>query len=375
MKILHLLKTLTMGGSFTYMVKLSAGLIARGHEIVVAAGDELSKPVLDEIGAKCYRVKMSDLSFLGASGQLAEIIRAEGVDVINAHHWTAGAAGYLAGKKTGTPFLLSVHGTRAAWQRFLVFYWSPKVLVVSAHGRDNLVRDLRLPPERIIESFIGVDVSRFAPGAPDPALLAEVGVEAGGPVVLHVSRLNATKSTVALALAEAAPALAAAVPGVTVLIAGDGESREQVQAAADAANARIGRQAVRLLGMRNDVPALLRLARAAVGTASVAMEAMASGVPVVGAGKFGFVGAVTPETFDAANAVCFGDHAATQPVTVAALADTLLPLLADPTRSQTLGAWSRELMVEQFSVERMVDQVEALYNTMQSGGVNWGSGV
>ncbi|OPZ86150.1 MAG: Spore coat protein SA [bacterium ADurb.Bin429] len=366
MKILHLLKSLHTGGSVTYMLKLSAGLIARGNEVVVAAGTDDARPALEAMGARFHRVTMSDLSFFSAAGRLAEIIRDEGVDVINAHHWTAGAAGYLAGRLTGVPFLLTVHGTRRAYQRWLVFYWSPKVLVVSARGRDNLIHDMGLAPERIIESFIGVDVQRFAPGPPDPALLTELGLDADTPVVLHVSRLNATKGHVARVLAKAAPGIATSVPDVTVLIAGDGEDRPRVDAAAATANAAIGRQAVRLLGMRGDVPALMRLARAVVGTASVAMEALASGVPVVAAGKYGYVGPVTPDTFDAANAVCFGDHAAPQPLTPEALAEALPPLLDDDTRRE-LGAWGRALMVEQYSVERMVDQVEAVYEEIRWG--------
>ncbi|HOS42232.1 MAG TPA: glycosyltransferase, partial [Armatimonadota bacterium] len=280
--------------------------------------------------------------------------------------------GYLAGRRTGVPFLLSVHGTRRAYQRWLVFYWSPRVLVVSARGRDNLVRDMGLAPERVIESFIGVDVRRFAPGPPDPAVLAELGLEDGTPVVLHVSRLNATKGHVARALADAAPRLVESVPAVTVLIAGDGESRSQVEAAAKAANAIIGRRAVRLLGMRADVPALMRVAHVVVGTASVAMEALAGGCPVVAAGKYGYMGPVTPETFAAADAVCFGDHAAPSRLTPEALAAALSPLLRDAAARRDLGAWGRALMVERFSVERMVDQVAAVYEEMRRGGVHWG---
>jgi len=173
---------------------------------------------------------------------------------------------------------------------------------------------------------------------------------------------------VGIVLADAAPALIAAVPELILLMAGTGHYEQEVRAAAAKANARIGREAIRLLRPRSDIPELMRLAILVVGTGSVALEAMASGCPVVAAGKYGFVGPVTPASFALASASCFGDHDAPAPVTTKALGEAILPLLRDEDLRRDLGCWGRGKVVASYNLEKMVDQLEGIYAGMLAHG-------
>jgi glycosyltransferase involved in cell wall biosynthesis len=187
-----------------------------------------------------------------------------------------------------------------------------------------------------------------------------------------MSRLSSTKSWIALALVQAAPRLVSACPALVILIAGGGEDEAAVRKAADIVNAQLGRAVVRVLGDRADAPELLRAARVVVGTATVVLEAMASGRPVVAAGKYGFVGPVTPESFAKAHATFFGDHGASHGRSPAHLELAVLHLLQNEAMCRALGQWGRGVVADQFSLGRMTSQMEELYAEMQRRGQAWG---
>jgi glycosyltransferase involved in cell wall biosynthesis len=365
--ILQVYHTLAVGGVASYLLNLSVELQRRGHRVVVAAPPGELTPQFERRGVRCVPVRISDWHLLRARRELSEVIRREGADLVHAHDYSAGAAAFLGARRTGTPYLLSIHCPRPRWQRLVVFYWSPKVVAMSPELRDHLTRDLGLPSGRVLESFVGVDVEHFAPGPPPDGLIDALGLRAADPVIVHVSRLSTMKSPVALALIEATVRLGREHPGLVVLLAGAGEALDRVRAAAGPANDALGRPAVRVLGTRRDVADLLRLATVAVGTGSVALEALASGCPVVAAGRFGCGGLVTPENFAAAWAHLFGDHGRWADA-AAGMAEAIAGVLHDPQRRARLAAWGRAVVVEQFSRQRMAEHIEGVYTELARAG-------
>jgi glycosyltransferase involved in cell wall biosynthesis len=363
--ILQVYHTQSIGGVSSYLLNLSAGLIRRGYRVLLAAPPGPLTPQFERVGVHWLPMRISDWRLLRSRRELTEMIEREGVDLVNAHDYSAGAAAFLAARQTQTPYVLSVHCVRPWWQRWVVFYWSARVVTVSRALRDHLIIRMRLPPDRVIESFVGIDVERFAPGSASPSLYAELGLSPGQPVVLHVSRFSTTKSHVAIGLAEAAVPLAREHPELAVLLAGTGEDERRVRAAADCANTLLGRHAVRPLGSRMDVPELMRLATVVVGAGSVGLEALASGCPLIAAGKLSFCGLVTPANIAAAHACLFGDHAIPADTAPANYAAAILAVLSDPPRRAALAEWGRRV-AERFSLERMVDQLATIYEEIGS---------
>ena len=359
--ILQVFHTMKVGGVGSYLLNLCSELVGRGHRVLLAGPEGELTPKFRRRGVDCRPVSIKDWRLLQARQELASLIQEEGVEVVNAHDYSAGAASFLATRKTTTPYLLTIHCRRPAWQRFVVFYWSTKVLTASESLRASLIHELGLAPERVIRTLIGIDTARFAPAPMDASLLAGLRMSTANTVVLHVSRLSSTKSPVGFALVGAASELARANADLLVLVAGSGEHEGKLRAAADRANAGANRTLVRVLGARTDIPDLMRLAAVVVGTGSVALEAMASGRPVVAAGKAGFIGLVTPETFPGAHAAWFGDHSAPMLLSSRVMTDALGPLLLDPADRRVLGTWGRRVIVEAFSTEKMTDHVEGIY--------------
>ena len=359
--ILQVLSWLNYGGVESYAIRLARALQRRGHRAIIASSGGPLLPELKAAGLEHFEVDFTGPRLLGGLMRLRRLIARERVDLVNAHNWRAGMVSYLACRAAGVPYVLTVHGTRSPMNRHGVFYWSEQVVAVSEASRRNLVEGFRLPESRVVRSFVGVDCERFSPGPAEPELEAELRLRSGAPRVVHVSRFSHSKAPVALALVEALGDLEREVPGVELVLVGQGPREAAVAAAAEEANRRLGRRAAVYLGPRADVPRILRLAGVVVGTATVALEAMASGRPVVAAGKAGYCGPVTPESVEEAESCCFADHAAPAPTTPRLLSEDLAPLLVNGRRALDLGRFGREKAVAEYSDERLAEHVEWAY--------------
>jgi lipopolysaccharide heptosyltransferase II len=355
--ILEVMPTLSFGGVESYVVGLARGLRARGHRVLVASEGGPLLEQLREHGIEHLPFKVRGRFALPAARELSRLIADQGVDLVNAHNWRSAAISWLAARARGVPYVFTVHGIRPAISRRLVFYWSRRLLVVSEESRANLVRDFRLPSERVAVVPIGVDPLRFAPAGPEGALLRELGLEADSRRVIHLSRFSRSKSAVARALIEAA----ALLEGVEIILVGEGPEQTAVRQEAEAMNARLGRRALVFLQARLDVTRLLNLGEAAVATATAALEAMACAKPVIAAGKAGYLGPIGRDNLARAEETCFGDHGSLPPILPEQLARDLRFLLDDPARRADLGQLGREAVLRAHTLEAAAEAAEAIY--------------
>lgn len=160
----------------------------------------------------------------------------------------------------------------------------------SAYTRDELIARQKLLPERIVQIGFEAPLERFNPGPRDPDLLQRYGLNDTQPLLLYVGRLANNKRLDDLV--RAVTLLQPEYPDLKLLIVGDtrppyAEVAEQIIALASELGVR---ENVLLTGQVSDaeLPAHYRLADIFV-TASLhegfgipVIEAMASGVPVVG---------------------------------------------------------------------------------------------
>jgi glycosyltransferase involved in cell wall biosynthesis len=233
-------------------------------------------------------------------------------------------------------------GVRHRWlARQVEVYWT-----VSQWVAERLL-ELGVPPERLEVCYLGVDPTAYQP---DPRLRARtrsaLGIEEQTTVVLSTSHLRPGKGT------ELLPGLAAQITAqpndVVLLAAGDGPLRESLSAEASALG--VGEGRMRLLGVREDVPALLAAAdlfvfptQANEGMPLGVLEAMAAGLPVV-ACAVSDIARLPP---DALALVPQGD--------AAALGAACERLLSDRSAASAQAARGQQLVLERFSVQRGVD--------------------
>jgi len=359
--ILQVVSWLNYGGVESYAIRLARGLKERGHRVIVASHGGQLVPELQESGIEYFRLGFAGGRMAPGAYALRRLLEREGVDIVNAHNWRAGAVSYLACRRAGVPYVLTIHGTRSPVNKYTVFYWSRHVAVVSEASRRNLVRGFGLPAERVVKSMIGVDCERFQPAPRDESFEKEFGLRPSVPRIVHVSRFSHSKAPISLAAIEAMAELQSQLQDVELLVVGQGPEERRVARAAERMNERLGRKAVFALGGRGDIPRVVSLGDVVIGTASVALEAMACGKPVVAAGKGGYFGIVRPETLEEAEDSCFADHIDVRPITAQALASDLATLLSDPEQAVDLGRFGRKIATTRYSVERLTEEVESLY--------------
>jgi glycosyltransferase involved in cell wall biosynthesis len=194
------------------------------------------------------------------------------------------------------------------------------LLAVSAAMRDDMVA-LGMPADRIKVHHTGVDLDRFVP-VDRAAAKAALGID--GPLVVALGALIDRKGHGIVIDAVAT------LPGVTLLIAGEGSDRPALVRQI----ARLGlADRVRLLGSmpHADLPALLAaadvmaLASASEGLANAWVEALACGTPIV----ITYAGGARAVVIEPA----YGRIAARTP---ADFARAIGALLADPPLAETV---------------------------------------
>jgi glycosyltransferase involved in cell wall biosynthesis len=243
--------------------------------------------------------------------------------------------------------------------------WTARHLTDHFHAittavKDAAVETMGIRPERITVIERGRDPARLGePGVERRRRArAALGLADDAPVVIAVGRQEFQKGH--RFLLEAVPALAAAHPGVTVLVAGRrghmSPELERLAALPDVA------PHVRLLGFRNDLPEVLAAADVFAfpslfeGLGGSVIEAMALGLPVVGSDLPALREILEP-----------GRNAELVPAAQPAeLAAALAAVLSDRARADRMSERSRQLFLERFTLERSTDLMVELYRRMVS---------
>jgi glycosyltransferase involved in cell wall biosynthesis len=226
-----------------------------------------------------------------------------------------------------------------------------RVVCSSVAERD----DLAFLPGRLRLKLVVVRNTVPLPPPPDPAARAAaraaLGLGDDAVAVLYLGQLEPRKDP--LTAARAALNAHGRDPRITLLIAGDGPQAAELAA--------LSGPAVRLLGQRHDVGALLSAADVFVmpshreGMSFAVLEALAHGVAAVVADGSG-----NPEAVgDAGLVFSVGDDAR--------LAALLLRLAAEPQERAALGAAGRHRMENELTVPRFLDGMGAVYDSVLQG--------
>lgn len=224
---------------------------------------------------------------------------------------------------------------------------------------DALGRDEHVPRERTDCIPNGVDAERFVPPAAAERLEARrtlLGYDAQAVVFGCVASLSPVKRHVDLV--DAFAAVVHAVPAARLVLAGEGELRGEIET-------RIARhgiaRAVQLVGSQPDVRRLLHavdvfvLASETEGMSNAILEAMSSGLPVIATAVGGNLDLIEPGR----------NGTLVPPGEIDALADAMLTYARDAGLRAERGAAARELAVAEFSLRRMGERFEALWQAVR----------
>jgi glycosyltransferase involved in cell wall biosynthesis len=232
------------------------------------------------------------------------------------------------------------------------------IIAISPQIQTELLGEHRIGrPEQYRVIPLGFDLTTLT-GIDDDArrhARSALAIPEGAHVMTTVGRLTAIKQH--CLFLETARHVAAADPTAVFLVVGDGELRHELETGATTMGIA---DRVRFLGWRRDLATIygatdiFLLTSRNEGTPVALIESLAAGVPGVST-EVGGVRDVIKDS-DIGLMAPFGD--------AIGLADAVLTLFADPARRRAMGARGRESVVVRFGLDRLVDDVEALYREL-----------
>ncbi len=382
-RVLRVIARLNMGGPALHVSYLAKGLQTRGYETTLVAGSLASGEgsmsfVAEELGVDIVTIgqlhrEVSARYDPVAIMHLVRVIREVRPHILHTHTAKAGTVGRLAAVLSGSarpPILVhTYHGhvlrgyfdpVRTAVFRNLertLAQVTTRLVAVSPEVRDDLVELGVAPAEQFSVIRLGIDLDgRITSGESDGSELRRLfGVPPEAFVVGWIGRMTTIKR-VPDVLAAFRRLRALGVDARLCLV-GDGPDREAIERRAH--DLGIVRQTL-FLGYQRDVAPYyaffdaLLLPSGNEGTPVVAIESLAAGTPVV-ASRVGGVPDVVDDGVDGL-LVPVGD--------VEAIAAALERLAHDPELRARMGRAGRERVIPRYRVERLVDDVDALYREL-----------
>jgi glycosyltransferase involved in cell wall biosynthesis len=359
--ILHLVANRWWTGSAEPVVRLSTGLRARGHRVLLGliAGDRFEQKAreagLEPLPGLSLEVRGNPLHALGDLRRVRQAVRAESVDVVHVHHSHDHWLGWLGrGRAALVRTFHNARAVRLSWPSPWLYHRTDALIAVSREIEERGHR-AGIPPERLARVDGVVDLERFAEG--DGAAIRKEFDLGSAPVVGCVARLAPRRGHELLI--RGFQRLLPEYPQARLLLVGKGEARARLEAFV--AELGLARE-VLFAGYRDaDLPGVLQAldAFALMGAGSdescrAALEAMAAGRPVVGRR----VGALPETVVHGVTGLLVDDD---RPESVAA---ALRALVAEPERAAAMGRAGRERARALFGSDAHAAQVEAIYRTV-----------
>ena len=359
MRILHVITSLETGGAEKLMVDLLPRLRDRGDDVELLCIDGRRTPfygLLERQGIKihslCTGGRMYDPRHIL---RLVRFLRRRRYDIVHTHNTAAQLFSAIAGVLCSVVLCTTEHNTsnrRRGWRWYRpVDRWMYRqyksVVCISDQAEQNLKTYLGKGGFIIRVIYNGIDVERFADAAPCRSLVETKG---GRKAVVMVAGFRYQKDQDTLVRAMRL------LPETSyeLWLVGDGERCGTVEALAKTEGVE-GR--VRFLGLRDDVPEVLKAADIVVmsshfeGLSLSNLEGMASGKPFIASDVDGLREIV------AGNGLLFphGD--------AAALAERIRRLSEDETlRNRVVESCQRK--ARQYDIRLMADRYDEMYKSL-----------
>ena len=370
-RVMQLLATGTNGGAQESLVNTVLRLDNSRHDVCVVSlshGSTVKRLERLKVPVEVIEDEHDDR----AAEALAERMITLETQVIHAHMFRADVvavyAADLVEKRTGVrPLVVStLHSSRfrSAEDRELLEKLTPRIDWLIAVS-DAIVRKIvaeNRDSTSISRIYNGVDLERFDEAPGRDVVRKEFSIPGDAPVVAAIGRLEPEKGHPTLI--EAWPLVHHHFPQARLLIAGEGSERDRLEGLAAAhLRSELCCDSVAFLGRRDDIPAVLAAAdvvampsyREAQGIAI--LEALAAERPVVASN----VGGIPEMITDGVTDTLVPSH------DPSALAAAIIALFTHPDRAAKLAAAGHEMVHEEFCIDYMMRDIEAIYALVVGG--------
>jgi glycosyltransferase involved in cell wall biosynthesis len=375
-RVLECIRQGKIGGGESHLLNLVEYLDKSRFEPVVLSFTQ--GPMIDRLGQMgvgtdvIYTEKPFDLT---KWGRVKELLKAKKVELIHAHGTRAASNVLWAARSLGIPVVYTIHGwsfhpdqrpflkrMRVAGESYITNRTAVNISVSEANQTSG---------KQFIKGFestlvnYGIDQKRFSPASVTRDVRAELGIGADELLVLFIARF--TKQKQPLAMIQAYKEALNTIPGMRLLMVGDGELREE--ALQLSAGLGLGDRII-FQTFRQDVPDVLAAADIFVlpslweGLPIGLLEAMAMGKAIIASDVDG-TGEVLKN----------GQNGLLIPTgnLVSSLTEALVRLGRDRGMQKKFEQKAIETISGRFNVTRMAREIEAIYtNVLHKPGVKNG---
>ncbi len=385
-RVMQLVSNLQIGGAQEVVRTLAGNLSRLGCFVVVCAFED--GPLREGIERLGVRVEIlprrrhpvtSPLRFIGEMLQirraLAEIVAKYRIDVVQTHLLRSLDFLALSLRRENGPQVfwtfhnalfdlradhLSRHkwllGPKRAAHHLLYRLGSRRVdgiVAVSEDVKKSILETIRgIPPAKVSVILNCVELSRYGGRAARSVLRRGLGFGETEHLMALVATFKRQKGH--RVLIEAAAALAPQFPHLRLLLVGDGELRDELQARVRELNLE---GCIRFLGLRRDVPEILSACDSFIlpslweGLPMALVEAMACGLPVIATDVSGTRQVMVPG--ETGMLIAPGD--------AQEIVQAVSELLADPFRGKVMGLAARQRVETLFSARKQAREYVALF--------------
>jgi glycosyltransferase involved in cell wall biosynthesis len=300
---------------------------------------------------------------LDALGRLYRLLRQERPIILHAWMIHANVLGRALGRLAGVAIIItsrrnvSIGGKRREAINRVTAGLGDRAIAVCELARQVEIEQTKVLPEKVVTIYNGVEADMFSQVAPQSAVQARsaFGIPTDVLLVGSVGRFRLQKGFVDLLVAMRQ--VDEHVSGTRLLLVGDGDLQDDLEAKTLSLGLD---KVVTFAGMRSDVPKILKALDVFVlpswweGMPNAVLEAMAAGLPVVATAVGG-----TPEVVvDGVTGLLVPPHDPDS------LAQAIVRLLGDPDLRRRMGQAGQDRVGQQFSVEKMVEQTQTLYEQL-----------
>jgi glycosyltransferase involved in cell wall biosynthesis len=283
---------LAIGGLQQVVVNLCKSINRDTFDVSVLCLRALGEfvPEVEQLGIKVFFLPQKNRTDYFSFLKVAKILRKEKIDVIHTHNTQPLIDGTIGALLSGRKIRI-VHTDHARnfpdkkrymFAEWLMSHFAYKVVGVSDHTSQNLIKYEKINPKKIVTIPNGIDGEKFNISIDREAKRKELGIKNRRPIIGLGVRLTEQKGVTYLL--QAMPKVVKEFPDITLIIAGDGPLLESLKK--ETLNLRLDKN-IYFVGPRLDMPELLKLFDLYVlpslweGLPMVLLEAMAAECPIV----------------------------------------------------------------------------------------------
>lgn len=374
--VIHLITRLIVGGAQENTLYTAALLDPTRFSVQILSGAQTGTEgsLIEEVRQQGIQLtilpdlvrQISPVHDLLALLKLIRYLRKSRCKVLHTHSSKAGILGRLAGRIAGTPVIIhtvhgwSFHEYMSPWLRktyiFLERWMADSCQALIAVSQKDIEKGLQASigrPQQYHLIRSAIPMEQFDPAHYDRQIIRQsLGIPDDAVVVGNIGRFSPQKNP--LDWVRVASLIAAREEKAFFLLVGDGPMRAEVEEHLDQTGIR---KRTILTGLRRDIPQLLAamdiflITSLWEGLPRVIPQAMAMGLPVLANSADG----VQEIIQNGENGYLF------QAGEIEQMAEVCVQLMHDPDQRMDLGQRGRESVLQAFDLQRMIEQITALY--------------